>query len=295
METTTAAVLNVDQRQQANNELGESDEIRGQQVSAVRQWAEEQVTMNLVLDDISILWFLRGCKFDMAKTKTRIENFSSFRSRVPEWYSNRDPANNELAALIKSGLLLPIPGRDHKGRTVFLIRACRHDPYKHSQDNVFKVMNMVIDLHCRDDEATSISGVVAVIDLKGAGLGHATSMTPSMIRKAVNSWQDVTPIRTKQMYFINTPYNVHLVLNIFKKFMKEKLRQRVHLHRDGRVALQDLIPIDNLPEDFGGRGLSINSLSDRWAAHMTNNRQWFVDVNAHGPFGVAPNEQNPSC
>ena len=86
---------------------------------------------------------------------------------------------------------------------------------------------MVIDLHCRDDEATSISGVVAVIDLKGAGLGHATSMTPSMIRKAVNSWQDVTPIRTKQMYFINTPYNVHLVLNIFKKFMKEKLRQRV--------------------------------------------------------------------
>jgi len=49
METTTAAVLNVDQRQQANNELGESDEIRGQQVSAVRQWAEEQVTMNLVL------------------------------------------------------------------------------------------------------------------------------------------------------------------------------------------------------------------------------------------------------
>lgn len=86
---------------------------------------------------------------------------------------------------------------------------------------------MVIDLVCRDDEATSISGVVAIIDLKGAGLGHATSMTPSMIRKAVNSWQDVTPIRTKSMYFINTPYNVHLVLNIFKKFMKEKLRQRV--------------------------------------------------------------------
>jgi hypothetical protein len=50
-------------------------------------------------------------------------------------------------------------------------------------------MNMVVELFCRDDEATSVTGVVSVVDLKGAGMGHAMQMTPSMIRKAVNSWQ----------------------------------------------------------------------------------------------------------
>ena len=50
-------------------------------------------------------------------------------------------------------------------------------------------MNMVVELFCRDDPATSVTGVVSIVDLKGAGMGHAMQMTPSIIRKAVNSWQ----------------------------------------------------------------------------------------------------------
>ena len=50
-------------------------------------------------------------------------------------------------------------------------------------------MNMVVDLLCRDDEAISVTGVVAIVDLKGVSLGHAMQMTPSIIRKAVSSWQ----------------------------------------------------------------------------------------------------------
>ena len=50
-------------------------------------------------------------------------------------------------------------------------------------------MNMVLDVLCRDEEAISVHGVVSVIDLSGVGIGHAMQMTPSIIRKAVNSWQ----------------------------------------------------------------------------------------------------------
>ena len=86
---------------------------------------------------------------------------------------------------------------------------------------------MAIDLQCRDDLATSVTGVVTVVDLHGATFGHAKCMTPATIRKFVNNAQDVTPIRTKMICFINTPFNVNVVLNIFKAFMKQKLRQRV--------------------------------------------------------------------
>ena len=48
---------------------------------------------------------------------------------------------------------------------------------------------MVVELMCRDDESISVTGVVAIVDLKGVGMGHAMQMTPSVIRKAVNSWQ----------------------------------------------------------------------------------------------------------
>lgn len=39
-----------------------------------------------IVDDISLHWFLRGCKFDVGKTKSRIETFYSFRAKVTEWW-----------------------------------------------------------------------------------------------------------------------------------------------------------------------------------------------------------------
>jgi len=50
-------------------------------------------------------------------------------------------------------------------------------------------MNMIVDLLCLEDEALSLTGIVAIVDLAGVGFGHAMQMTPSIIRKAVSSWQ----------------------------------------------------------------------------------------------------------
>ena len=37
---------------------------------------------------------------------------------------------------------------------------------------------MLVDLMCLEDEGISIGGVVAIIDMKGVGMGHAMQMTP---------------------------------------------------------------------------------------------------------------------
>ncbi|XP_046652805.1 retinol-binding protein pinta-like [Daphnia pulicaria] len=269
----------------AKEELGETDNIREESLILIKEWIPTQINDYSNLDDLSIRWFLRGCKFDSNKTKVRIETFYSFRSKVTEWYSNRDPLLPELMELLNLGTILPLPGRDDEGRKVIVIRASIHDPYKHKQDDVLKIMNMVVELLCRDDEAISVTGVVCIVDLKGVGMGHAMQMTPSMIRKAVNSWQDVNPIRTKAMHYINTPLNVHVIMNIFKTFMKEKLRRRLHLHRgDVKKVLVSLIPCDILPPEYGGRGLSVESISNEWKERVISNRDWFMNPEKHGPF-----------
>ena len=56
-----------------------------------------------VVDDTSILWFLRGCKFNIEATYSRIESFYSFRCKLVEWYTERDPLKPELADIIKLG------------------------------------------------------------------------------------------------------------------------------------------------------------------------------------------------
>jgi len=271
---------------QAREELGETDELREECILTMRQWLQTEEKC-YPLEDISILWFLRGCKFDINKTKTRIENFFSFRAQVKEWYSDRDPLKPELNSLLDIGTFLPLPGYDDKGRKVILIRATIHNPYKNKQDDVFKIMNMVLDVLCRDEEAISVHGVVSVIDLSGVGIGHAMQMTPSIIRKAVNSWQDVNPIRTKSMHYINTPLNVHVIMNIFKTFMSEKLKRRLHLHRgNGSSVLKTIIPSHNLPEEYGGTGPNVTNLIAEWKKKMLDSREWLLDE-TRPPFAKA--------
>lgn len=61
----------------------------------------------LYLDDVSLCWFLRGCKFDVNRTKARIETFFVFRSKVVEWYADRDPLLPELLEILNLGYCLP--------------------------------------------------------------------------------------------------------------------------------------------------------------------------------------------
>ena len=114
----------------AREEFGETDELREECILMIQEWMQtktityplgiwlisyESPTNNDTIllqismwifyykDEISIVWFLRGCKYDINRTKTRIENFFSFRSQVKEWYSDRDPLKPELDSLLDIG------------------------------------------------------------------------------------------------------------------------------------------------------------------------------------------------
>lgn len=54
-------------------------------------------------DDFFILRFLRVCKFDIEKTKTKIRNYHKQRSDLPEWFMNKDPFQPELQELLDIG------------------------------------------------------------------------------------------------------------------------------------------------------------------------------------------------
>ena len=46
--------------------------------------------LNLFTDDFLILRFLRVCKFNLERTKTRIRNYYKLQSDLLEWLKNKD-------------------------------------------------------------------------------------------------------------------------------------------------------------------------------------------------------------
>lgn len=259
----------------AEKNLNETDERRDKALREIKNWIKENQNLRIKCEDSAILPFLRGCKFNLEKTKVKLKNYYKLRKDIPEWFANRDPSLPIIQELVKLGVFLPLK-KLSENRLVVIIRTAAHDPSKHTQNNVFKVGMMLLDVVAKECEKAQIYGVVAVFDMKNMSLEHAIQMKPVLIRNAVHAWQNYH-VRPKQLEFINAPIYINVVLNVFKSFMSEKLRNRVKVHFGGLGNLHDNIDVELLPKDYGGSGESLDELSCYWAEKLLSYKNWFKE------------------
>ncbi|XP_015585514.1 retinol-binding protein pinta [Cephus cinctus] len=269
--------LSVEEKKFAAVNLNETDAVRELKIEEIRQWILRNKDLCARTDDFFILRFLRGCKFDVEKTKKKFCNYHELRARSPEWYSYRDPFLPELLELFDLGVFLPLRKVDSEGRMVILIRVAVHDPIKHKQANVFKAGKMILDVAIKQNEMVSLHGVKVVFDLNGVTLNHALQMPPSVVKRLVHSWQGCYPMRIQSMDFVNAPIYVNVVLNVFKQFMSHKLRKRIHIHNQGIKAIHKIVPTNILPIEYGGTDGTLQDLKEYWTHVVQDNQDWFAE------------------
>ncbi|CAH0388346.1 unnamed protein product [Bemisia tabaci] len=248
-----------------------------------REWVDTQSHLNPLKTDFELIKFLIISKYDQEKAKKRFVNFYNMRANVPEWFSNRDPLLPELQALLDLGVFLPLLNKDSLGRQVILVRAGGHDPRVHSQENIFKLGCMMVDYISERDESIVDHGVVLLVDLEGVNYQHALHLTPSIVKKAVNSWQSCYPIRIKRFDLIKVALAYNVVLNIFRKFMKQKLKDRMHTHGYDMESLHKVISPEALLDTYAGTGGTLEEHTKYWKKTITEARDWFLENEKYKP------------
>ncbi|XP_014287076.1 retinol-binding protein pinta [Halyomorpha halys] len=256
--------------------LNENEEKRVTCVNEIREWLQNNQHLNACEDTFNILRFLRSTKYNIESTKKKINDFYTFKSKVPEWFRTRDPMLPEIQSLLKIGVFLPLLKRDNNGQLVIIIRTAAHDPSIHKQNDVFKVGMMALDLALKAED-TSVYGIVAIFDMKGVTLGHAKVLTVQIIKKAVTSWQ-IYPVRLRALEFINSPSYIDVVLNIFRFFMTQKIKNRIHIHGTNYESLHSIVPKEILPEEYGGTDGKLRDLIDYWHQNVSDSRQWLMET-----------------
>ncbi|XP_031633550.1 retinol-binding protein pinta isoform X2 [Contarinia nasturtii] len=196
--------------------------------------------------------------------------FYQLRAERVEWFTDRNPLNPEIEELLDLGLFLPLDSKDVNNYQVFIIRTGVHNPHKHDQNDVLKVMKMVLDVVLYLDETISIYGTVAIFDMKGVTLRHGLQMTPTIIKRAVYCWENYA-CKVKKLEFINAPKHVNFVLDIFLKCMSKKLAARVSVTR-GPSTVEA-----NLPKDIGGNGPTYDELTKHWKQKTQEKAKWFAE------------------
>lgn len=258
----------------AEKYLGETTIARNEGLAALLQWIEaDQPALRRRMDLKYLVYFLRTTKYDVEKAKRKILMFNKIRSTRIEWFQNRDPFLPEIQELLDIGVFLPLRQKDSYNRQVVIIRTAAHNPKYHTQDNVFKVDKMVLDLLLHLDETVSIYGIVAVFDMKNVTLNHALQLPPSLVKRTVESWENY-PCRPQLLEFVNAPIHVNFVLNVFRSFMSTKMKSRVKVTRRG-PHVGSLV---NLPLELGGTGDTYHDLTVYWKKKVQEHAFWFAEA-----------------
>ena len=184
----------------AKEQLEEDDERRAQNVHIIREWLKKQPHLrSCPTDSQYLLKYLRGCKYSLEKTKYKMDLTLTLRSILPEFFSGWDPLKPEVQKALSCGPSLPLPGYDHLGRKVVIIRLACYDPSAIKIELIQRVSFMVWEILGDEDEQMFITGMVLIFDMEGFTMSHFAQMPMSMAKKLMPCWEDANPLRPKSM------------------------------------------------------------------------------------------------
>ncbi|KAK8734202.1 hypothetical protein OTU49_006058 [Cherax quadricarinatus] len=263
--------------QRAKEEINEVPERRADDIEHIRDWLKHQPHITARLDDWTILRFLRGCKFSLQRTKEKLDMFYTCKTLCPEWYKNRDPQDKKIRAILELGLVLPLPRVNEHQRTIVLCRPGHRDPASTSINDMARTVFTIFDVLLDEDETAWVTGLEVLLDTAELNFQHAAQMTPSVVKKATTIMQEGYPMRPKGLHYINTPAAFDTVFNIFKSFMKEKMRKRVHIHGTDMESLYRHVPKSVLPVEYGGTNGTIEEITKYWIERLDARRDWLLE------------------
>lgn len=87
----------------AKEDLNEDPEKIDEALKTIREWIEVTPHLKARTDDQFLVAFLRGCRYNLEKTKKKLDLFYTLRTHIPELMLDRDPLDHKLNAIIKLG------------------------------------------------------------------------------------------------------------------------------------------------------------------------------------------------
>ncbi|XP_030409028.1 alpha-tocopherol transfer protein isoform X2 [Gopherus evgoodei] len=209
------------------NELPDQSPLVGAAVAELRRRAEADRSQHwpLALTDSFLLRFLRARDFDLGLAWKLLKNYHKWRAECPELSANLQPSS--ILNLLHAGYHGVLRSRDPGGSKVLIYRIGQWDPKMFTAYDVFRVSLITSELIVKERE-TQRNGVKAIFDLQGWRFAHAFQISPTVAKR------------------------IAAVLTVY-------------MHGSNYIqSLTQHFPASILPQEYGGKDVSIEDLSQEW-------------------------------
>ncbi|XP_031849841.1 clavesin-1 [Nomia melanderi] len=265
----------------AAKELRETEENVKKGLEELRKLLEGDKTIYFKTDDEVLMIFLRPCKFYANSAFQLMKRSVEFRDKNASLFENLMPAD-EKTALLQYNVVNVLKGRDHKGRRVLLVNSGKTwDPSKVSADQILRLFYLVHIVAMREPE-TQINGTIVIMDFDGLTMKQVMGLTPSYSMKLLTFIQDAMPLRLKEVHIVKQPFLFNMVWQMFKPFVREKLKGRMFFHGSKMSSLHQHIPPSHLPKNYDGDLPEINYTSADWYPALIKCEDKIAEWNTFG-------------
>ncbi|XP_014483547.1 PREDICTED: alpha-tocopherol transfer protein-like [Dinoponera quadriceps] len=252
-------------------ELKKNPELKLSDIQILREWCEKQPHLPKI-QDVELAIFLYCNYYYIERTKNMIENYYTYRTHVPELFSNRNVLKmKQLRDAFKIGTHLVL---EHEEYGIMILRLVDMDPSHFVHNELIKAQIMSYD------EFLWTRGLkkryMWIFDAMGFTMGHMTRCNLPSLKKMMYYIQNAAPVRTLEVHIINTSSIVEQIFNMIKPFMNEEMINSVHFHTSLQ-SINKYIPIEILPDEFGGKAGPIKELMDAHLKRIENFHEWFLE------------------
>ncbi|GAB6020057.1 hypothetical protein CHUAL_014110 [Chamberlinius hualienensis] len=223
-----------------------------QSINVVSQWIKSQAPFCGRTDEQFVLMFLRGCKFDIDKTKKKITAYYRNRLICPKWWDDRE-ITNELINLSHHQTVTLLDDEEPHLPSVEIFRFSKFGPNLSNLDKYFKLYSIGLEVILRRPN-TQLNGHIMICDFKDYPLWLIPQfMSLRLAKNYYETFYLAAPIMVKKVIGLNCPFMAHIFLNhLMKPFLSEKLKSRIVLYGSQWPNLTDHVPKEMLPEEYGG-------------------------------------------
>ncbi|GAB6020156.1 hypothetical protein CHUAL_002883 [Chamberlinius hualienensis] len=242
-------------------------------VKLIREWLLSETSFKGHLDEEFILTFLSGCKFNEIKTKSKIQKYYGNRVAAPQWWFNRDPMDDKIKQIADRRPIIGIGKMSRIGED------------SSSYNDLLKYMSMLAEVAIRSSSCQK-SGIIGAIDMKDVPYWFILQLiSPVNVKLFITSFCFALPLRIKGIHFFNANYTVTLFWKIAQTFLPTKIKKRIQVHSsDWSSKLIPAIQTDMLPNELGGKGGSMENLTDVTNENIMKYREYFLNEKHYGFF-----------
>lgn len=265
----------------ALEQLRETPENVKAGIEELRELLKNDDTIHYRDDDEFLMIFLRPCKFYAKSAHALMQSIAKFRETHSNLLKDLVP-EDEKDAFINHNVVNVLTERDHLGRRVLVVNAGgTWDTSKVTADQLFRIFFLIHEAAILEPE-TQVNGVVVIMDFEGLSTKQVMALSPSFSLKLLSFIQEAMPLRLKEVHMVKQPFIFNLVWNIFKPFIKEKLKKRIFFHGSKMPSLHKHMLPSHLPKNYGGERPEIDYTGSDWYPTIDNYLDHIEKLNSYG-------------